>query len=154
MLLKKIFCVSIFLVSICNLTFAQDENCWVEAGTKFQIDPWLLYSMAKQESNLNPFAVNHNRDKSRDIGIMQINSFWLPKLKEYGLSEQNLFEPCTNVHVGAWILSQSIQIFGNNWTAVGAYNAGTEKNSKKEKLRQEYAWRIYRRYLHATGGMQ
>merc|ERR1711862_384254 len=103
---------------------ASSSNCWVDAGTRYQVDPWLLYAIAEQESSLNPLAVNHNnRDKSRDVGIMQINSFWFPKLEKYGLSEQRLFDPCTNIHVGAWILSQSIQVFGNNWRAVGAYNA-------------------------------
>ncbi|MBQ4840008.1 lytic transglycosylase domain-containing protein [Pseudoalteromonas luteoviolacea] len=128
------------------------SNCWVDAGTRYQVDPWLLYSIAEQESSLNPLAVNQNSDKSRDIGLMQINSFWFPELEKYGLSEQNLFDPCTNIYVGAWILSQSIQVFGNNWRAVGAYNAGTGKNEKREKLRQKYAERVYKRYVRITNG--
>ena len=127
------------------------NNCWVDAGKRYQVDPWLLYSIAEQESSLNPLAVNHN-DDSRDVGLMQINSFWFPKLEKYGLSEQSLFDSCTNIYVGAWILSQSIQVFGNNWRAVGAYNAGTGKNEKREKLRQEYAKRVYNRYLRFTSG--
>jgi len=134
---------------------ANSSNCWVDAGTRYQVDPWLLYAIAEQERSLNPLAVNHNnRDKSRDVGIMQINSFWFPKLEKYGLSEQSLFDPCTNIHVGAWILSQSIQVFGNNWRAVGAYNAGTGKNETRENLRQKYAERVYQRYLRlVSGGM-
>ena len=128
------------------------SNCWVDAGTRYKVDPWLLYSIAEQESSLNPLAVNHNRDKSRDVGLMQINSFWFPELEKYGLSERHLFDPCTNIHIGAWILSQSIQVFGNNWRAVGAYNAGTGKNEQREKLRQKYAERVYQRYLRLTGG--
>ena len=126
------------------------SNCWVDAGRHYQVNPWLLYSIAEQESSLNPLAVNQNSDKSRDIGLMQINSFWFPELEKYGISEQDLFEPCTNIYVGAWILSQNIQIFGNNWRAVGAYNAGTGKNEKREKLRQKYAERVYGRYVRIT----
>lgn len=130
------------------------SNCWVDAGTRYQVDPWLLYSIAEQESSLNPLAINHNRNKSRDVGLMQINSFWFPELEKHGLSEQSLFDPCTNINVGAWILSQSIQVFGNNWRAVGAYNAGTGKNAEREKLREKYASSVYKRYIRLTRGMQ
>ncbi|HGS4617197.1 TPA: lytic transglycosylase domain-containing protein [Vibrio cholerae] len=128
------------------------ENCWIEAGIKYQVDPWLLYSIAEQESSLNPFAINDNRNGSRDVGLMQINSFWFPELEKYGISEQSLFDPCVSIHVGAWILSQSIRVFGNNWRAVGAYNAGTGKNEKKEMLRQKYAESVYKRYLRLSNG--
>lgn len=128
------------------------ENCWIEAGIKYQVDPWLLYSIAEQESSLNPLAVNDNRNGSRDVGLMQINSFWFPELEKYGISEQSLFDSCVSIHVGAWILSQSIQVFGNNWRAVGAYNAGTGKNEKKEMLRQKYAESVYKRYLRLSNG--
>lgn len=68
-------------------------------------------------------AVNQNKDGSRDIGHMQINSRWLPVLKRYGIDERRLFDPCINTHVGAWILSQNFYRLGYNWTAIGAYNA-------------------------------
>lgn len=129
------------------------SNCWVDAGMRYQVDPWLLYSIAEQESSLNPLAVNRgNSDKSRDVGIMQINSFWFSELEKFGLTEESLFDPCTNINVGAWVLAQSIKVFGNNWRAVGAYNAGTGKNEAREKLRQEYAERVYKRYIRLTGG--
>lgn len=131
---------------------SETENCWVEAGIKYQVDPWLLYSIAEQESSLNPLATNGNSNGTRDVGLMQINSFWLPELEKYGISEQNLFDPCVSIHVGAWVLSQSIQVFGNNWRAVGAYNAGTGKSEKTELLRQKYAERVYKRYLRLSNG--
>ncbi len=126
------------------------ENCWIKAGIKYQVDPWLLYSIAEQESSLNTLAINDNRNGSRDVGLMQINSFWFTELEKYGISEQSLFDPCVNINVGAWILSQSIQVFGNNWRAVGAYNVGAGKNEKKEMLRQKYAESVYKRYLRLS----
>ena len=153
---ESIFCAIVLFYTETGLAQepVKGSNCWVDAGVKYQIDPWLLYSIAEQESSLNPLAVNKNRDNSRDVGLMQINSFWFDKLKSFGIIEQNLFDPCTNIHVGAWILSQTIQSFGSNWRAVGAYNAGTGKNEEKEMLRKKYADRIYQRYLRLTRSVQ
>lgn len=123
------------------------KNCWVEAGKRYQIDPWLLYSIAQQESSLNPVAVNDN-GTSIDVGLMQINSFWFSKLKKIGISKNDLFEPCISIHVGAWILAQSILIYGETWEAVGAYNAGTGKNENAVKNRKLYAEKVYNYYLH------
>lgn len=164
-MLNKLGITCIFAFSFSNSLLANElldnepldaantsSNCWVGAGMRYQVDPWLLYSIAEQESSLNPLAVNHNHNKSRDVGLMQINSLWFPELEKYGLSERHLFDPCTNIYIGAWILSKSIQVFGNNWRAVGAYNAGTSKNEQREKLRQKYAQRVYQRYVRLTAG--
>lgn len=123
------------------------NNCWVAAGVRYNIDPWLLYAISDIESGQVPHAVNVNKDNSRDIGLMQINSFWLPHLAKFGITEKSLFDPCTNIHVGAWILAQNIGQFGRSWTAVGAYNAGTGKSLNRAELRASYAYKIYRRYL-------
>ena len=114
--------------------------CWEEAGTRYRINSELLYAMARAESGLNPRAIGRNRNGSRDIGLMQINSAWLPRLALYGISERELFDPCTNIHIGAWILAGNIHRLGNTWEAVGAYNAVTPA------LRQAYIVKV-RRHL-------
>ena len=96
--------------------------CWEEAATRYQVSSTLLYAIARTESDLNPRAVGSNTNGSRDIGLMQINSAWLPTLSRYGITERELFEPCTSIHVGAWILAGNIQRLGYTWDAVGAYN--------------------------------
>lgn len=122
-------------------------NCWAAAGTKYRIDPWLLYSIAQHESSLRPRVVSKpNRDGTYDIGIMQVNSWWLGQLAKYGIKERDLFDACTNIHVGAWILAQAMSAMGPNWDAVGAYNAGVKRTEKRSKLRAGYAALIYRRY--------
>lgn len=111
--------------------------CWQEAGSRYQIAPALLYAIARTESALNPTASHRNRDGSMDIGLMQINSVWLPDLAKYGISARDLWEPCTNIHVGAWVLAQKIKKHGMTWDAVGAYNATTPLK------RTHYAWKVY-----------
>ncbi len=97
--------------------------CWEDAGQRYGINPQLLVAIARTESGLNPKAINRNRNGSMDVGLMQINSSWLPKLAEFGIRQEQLYDPCTSIHVGAWILAHNIRRHGNSWGAVGAYNA-------------------------------
>jgi soluble lytic murein transglycosylase-like protein len=112
--------------------------CWNEAAQRYGVNPQLLYAIAKTESGLNSRALNRNPDGSYDIGLMQINSRWIPTLRRYGISEARLFDPCTSIHVGAWILAQNMRRLGNTWNAVGAYNAKTPAQ------RLQYAIKVYR----------
>ena len=76
------------------------------------------------ESNGNAKAINRsNKSRSHDIGHMQINSSWLPKLARYGITEQSLFDACVNTLVGTWVLADNFKRLGYNWNAIGAYNA-------------------------------
>ena len=111
--------------------------CWEDAGNRYQVDPALLYAIARTESGLNPAAFHRNRDGSSDIGLMQINSAWLPDLAKHGISAQDLWQPCTNIHVGAWVLARKIRKLGMTWDAIGAYNATTPFK------RISYAWKVY-----------
>ena len=97
--------------------------CWHEAAARYQVNGTLLQAIARTESAMNPRAVGRNRNGSRDIGLMQVNSAWLPTLATHGITEQDLFEPCTNIHIGAWILAGNVARLGYTWDAVGAYNA-------------------------------
>ena len=118
--------------------------CWDAAAQRYGVHPSLLYAIAKTESGLNPAAYNRNRNGSYDIGLMQINSIWLPALRRYGIAERDLLDPCTSIQVGAWILAQNIRRLGSSWNAVGAYNAGDPE------LRLKYALKVYRNLPVAT----
>jgi soluble lytic murein transglycosylase-like protein len=120
-------------------------NCWQLAGSRYHIDPLLLYAIAKVESNLTPSARNFNSDGSHDIGLMQINSRHLPILAQLGITEQHLLtQPCTSVIVGAWVLAGFIREKGYDWQAVGAYNAGTRPGRDARRTRYAAAvWRYY-----------
>lgn len=123
--------------------------CWNEVAQRHGVPTDLLYAVAKVESGLNPKAVNRShiqRTGSIDIGLMQINSRHLPKLAKRGITESNLFEPCTNLDIGAGLLAELFARRGQSWDSVGAYNAAcTElKGDDCAKARARYAWKVYR----------
>jgi soluble lytic murein transglycosylase-like protein len=97
--------------------------CWHEAAERYGLNGELLHAIARTESRLDPRAMGRNADGSRDIGLMQINSRWLPTLARHGIGERDLLDPCTSIQVGAWILAGNVRRHGYTWTAVGAYNA-------------------------------
>lgn len=127
----------LLMASLCSHASA---FCFAEASKRYSVDESLLRAIAQNESAMNPAAVNVNKDKSVDIGLMQINSRHLPALAQYGITRSDLFDPCTSLNIGAWILAESIARYGANWRAVGAYNAGTRKD--REENRRIYATKI------------
>lgn len=116
--------------------FSEEKGfCFEDAGKTYGINPVLLKSIARIESNLNPKAMNKNQNGSIDIGLMQINSFWI---KTLGLDSGKLIsEPCYNTMIGAKVLKQCIDRYGYTWEAVGCYNATSTPK------RVKYSWKIF-----------
>jgi soluble lytic murein transglycosylase-like protein len=117
---------------------AGPRDCLADAAHRFGHGRAILDALMRQESG-GHCARRHrpNANGSYDIGCMGINSSWLPMLeKKFGISEYDLYTPCTNIHVGAWLYARNVRRFGDSWRAVGAYNA------KNEQKRIAYAWKI------------
>ena len=120
-------------------------NCWNTAGHYYHVDPYLLFAIAEVESGLNPYAIGYNHDGSRDVGLMQINSSHFAELERKGIDEYRLMaEPCTSIMVGASILSGMIKVYGYNWEAVGAYNAGLKRENFPQRML--YARKVWDKY--------
>ena len=115
----------------------------------YQIPKELALAIARQESGYHPWILNiAGRDVrpaskedairkakgalraglSCDIGLMQINSYWL---KKYGWTPEQVIEPNNNVRIGLWILAQEIQRHGFNWRAVASYHTPLHRNPQR-----------------------
>ena len=128
--------VRLFIVGLLLLPSISNAFCYEDAGDAYDINPSLLKSIARVESSLNPGAINRNLNDSIDMGLMQINSFWISRLRLD--SGRLLQDPCYNVMVGAKILRLCIDKYGYTWEAVGCYNAVSRQK------RINYAWKVFK----------
>lgn len=127
------------LLALAIVSTGVRADCLDDAAGYHHVHPLLLRAIAKQESGLRADRISApNSNGTYDIGLMQINSAWLPTLANSGITKDSLMNACINAYVGAWILSQNMQRLGNTWNAVGAYNA----NAPEKRL--AYANKIYR----------
>ena len=92
----------------------------------YRLDPALLAAVIYQESKFRP----HARSKSGAIGLMQL----LPATAK-GIAihtggsrfrVSDLDDPEINVRYGAWYLRHLLDKYGDERTALAAYNAGQE----------------------------
>lgn len=118
----------------------------------------LVKAVARQESGLNPLAVNIAgksyypatrkeaerlirealaAGKSFDVGKMQINNWWM---KRFSISPFSLLDPDVNEAWGKRILAEEIARHGLNWKAVGKYHSPDPERGR------QYAWLVYRHY--------
>lgn len=131
-----------------------------QAALEFGLSANMLAAVALQESSYRPWAVNIQgrayypsskeaalklisrvKGKSYDLGVMQINSFWIRK---FNLDPAEVLEPDTNVRLGAWILRSCIDRHGEGWTAIGAYHTGDPVSRKRQS--RTYAQKIRRNF--------
>lgn len=136
MITRFIMAAALILISISNVSAAPNQPsnaCFEQAANRYHVPVNLLRAISKTESSGNANAIHINGKGSKDIGHMQINSAWLPKLAKYGITQQDLLNPCVCTHVGAWILAGNISRLGYNWSAIGAYNASLRTAESRNK---------------------
>lgn len=130
------------------------------ASRLFGIPSALVLAIARVESSGNPWCVTvegremrasnaraaasmaeraMRQKKSVDIGLMQINSWWLRRL---ALSPARALEPRVNIFLGLWILAREYRRHGRIWKAVGAYHSPTPWRQER------YARKVARAYAH------
>lgn len=92
----------------------------VKYAQEYDLDPYLVIAVIKQESNFIPDA--HSKYAG---GLMQLTEDTANDYaKKLGLSEYDYMEPETNIRLGCFVLSTLISKYQNIDTALAAYNAG------------------------------
>lgn len=72
-----------------------------------------------------------NRNGTYDLGVLQINSTWLPRLarlvrrSEAQVRAWLVYDPCFNVSAARWIFLSSLYQCDDFWRAVGIYHSPT-----------------------------
>lgn len=119
-------------------------NCINQAAVTYLVPATVILSVLLTENGKNGSA-NQNKNGTYDLGVMQINSAFLPQLAQYGVTrEQIQYDPCINVMASSWILSQKMTLPStaseSYWQQVANYHSVTPK------LNQDYQHAVKQHY--------
>ncbi|MFN8771092.1 MAG: lytic transglycosylase domain-containing protein [Neisseriaceae bacterium] len=110
------------------------DSCFVQASKNYKVPKEVLVAIASIESRYNRKAINYNKNGTYDIGVMQINSIWFPRLEKMGIQRENLTDGCQNIMVGSWILAQNIRKYGFTWKSIQRYNGSDTQFKYAQKV--------------------
>ena len=115
-------------------------TCLMLAAQTYSVPPAVLVGLYKAEGGKVGQEVR-NTNGTADLGPMQINTVWLPKLAgKWGVSERTARkwvrdDACTNVGVAAWILRGHLDETGSLSQAIAHYHSRTPLYGRKYKAR-------------------
>lgn len=128
----------------CRLELVEYASYFIAAGEQFQLDPWILASMAWQESRLHAWATG----RGAEIGIMQLHPS-RRDVRDLAIVSDPLYRKrCAKkrgscqreiVMLAASILRRSINKCGDLFRGLTMYNAGVCESQKNT-----YAKRVLR----------
>jgi soluble lytic murein transglycosylase len=101
------------------------EDSIVRYSDEHGVDPYLVTSVIKVESNFSPKVVS----KQGAVGLMQLmpkTALWAAeKMGIKNIKVEDLQNPDLNIRIGTWYLSSLLDEFNNDVTlALAAYNGG------------------------------
>lgn len=97
---------------------------------EYNIDPLLVLSIIKCESNFNEHAIS-TKDAKGLMQIMEFTGQWVAS--EIGITDFNpnmLFEADLNIQIGCWYISNLYTQFKDLHLAIAAYNGGSGNVTK------------------------
>lgn len=105
--------------------YPKEYQDYVEKYAKeYNLDPLLIFSIIKAESNFNPDAQSSSGAKGL-MQLMDATAIELANNINNPIEEENLFEPETNIMLGTKYYADLLNTYnGNMLLALTAYNAG------------------------------
>jgi soluble lytic murein transglycosylase-like protein len=111
--------ISMFLVQLCGWPAADYASDVARAAKRYDLDPFVLVSMIRQESHCKPTATG----RLGEIGLMQIKRNTLATAGHDRLSDEALREPRLNIMLGARHLHRCLKRCGGALAgALGLYS--------------------------------
>jgi hypothetical protein len=104
--------------------------CLMAASSTYQVPPAVMIGIMQVEGG-KVGEQSSNTNGTYDLGPMQVNTIWMPKLARYwhvtpSVAKQWVRDDgCVNVHVSAWILKQKIAETGNLFRGIAHYHSAT-----------------------------
>ncbi len=115
--------------------------CMVLVAQIYGLPPRVLPSIQAVEGGRTGLA-SRNSNGTEDLGIMQINTIWLPALAHYSgitqaeVRERHLRRPCYNIAAAGLILSIQLEETGGDlMRAIGYYHSRTPVRSQAYQQR-------------------
>lgn len=104
--------------------------CLMMAAQTYSVPPAVMVGIMQVEGGRVGQQVL-NTNGSYDLGPMQINTIWVPRLAKYWGVEEGTAkrwirdDPCTNMGVSAWILRRHLNETGSLSKAIAYYHSRT-----------------------------
>jgi hypothetical protein len=119
-------------------------RCVAEAATDYRLNPMVLLSILKVESNGTTGVVHTNRNGTKDVGPGQFNTAsWLPIFeKKFGIAHEALMnDMCQAVRaMGYAVRTEVNKVNGDLWRGIGNYN------SANQPYHDQYVQRVHSAY--------
>lgn len=92
----------------------------------YGLDPLLLRAVMQQEHGPGDRYV-FDKNGTKDIGAMQLNSGSIGDLARLGITDKKLLTyQCLNVYIGSWFIKREIvRANGDVWRGIGNYHSHT-----------------------------
>lgn len=123
--------------------------CAQQASEAFGVPIELIHLILRLEGGWAG-AMQKNKDGSYDLGPMQVNTQWLPRLNKRGIAvtlEDVRDNVCVNVSVGTWLLAH--ELFVNQRSAAQAVAYYHSPTPKYQHIYLSRAVRILQREVDA-----
>jgi len=88
------------------------------------LEPCLVLAVINTESRFRTYVESHAGAKGL-MQLMDATAEWVAKLAGLEGYAERVFEPEANIALGTWYLARLLRHFGDEQTALAAYNAGT-----------------------------
>lgn len=129
---RKIFVLVVILIAIIgakefvyHVSFpVVYKDYIVKYSEEYDIDPYLLLAVINVESRFDKDATSHKGA----IGLMQLTestAHWIAESTgDENFDTDDLYDPETNIKMGAWYIDNIRKEFGSTELVLAAYNAG------------------------------